>query len=553
MSYDILIINGKVVDGTGNPWFKADIAIQKGKIVGLGRLNKREAKKVLDAEGCYVSPGFIDIHSHSDLTLLIIPGADSRIRQGITTEVIGNCGVSLAPISEKYYGLLKKYYGELGRGISWDWHSLGEYLNTLEKQGIALNVGQLIGHGTLRMSIMGHEKRLATEKELDEMKNLVAESMEAGAFGMSTGLVYPPGCYSNTEELVELCKVVAQYGGIYTSHIRGERENIVEALKEAIKIGEKAGIPVQVSHNCPRYGAWHRLNETLPLYDAARTKGIEVTLDNDAHTDVGTYLWKTLPQWVYEKEIEEVIAIIKDPENRERVKGEIVEDKLPGFGPVGLLKHNRWDRIVIYQCKKNISFVGKTIKEIAEERKESPWDCFFNLILEEKGDIQAIFEQKSLDDIRTLLRYPLMMISSDGYSLSKEGILAKDALYSPSSFGEYPYILQRFVREEKFLTLWEAIRKMTSFPAQKLGLWNRGIIRRGMWADLVIFNLEKIKDKSTNLYPHSYPFKNYPHDYPEGIEYVLVNGEIALENGKQTGILPGKILRKNLYDELESI
>jgi len=546
MLYDVLIINGKIVDGTGNPWFRADIGIRKGKIVGLGRLDRRETKKVLDAEGYYVSPGFIDIHSHSDLTLLIIPRADSRIRQGITTEINGNCGMSLAPISEKYYELLRKSWGEIAKEISWDWHSLEEYLNTLEKQGVALNVGQLIGHGTLRMSVMGLEKRLATEKELNEMKNLIVESMKAGAFGMSSGLVYPPGCYSNTEELIELCKVVARYGGIYTSHIRGERESIVEAVKEAIEIGRKAGIPVQVSHNCPKYGAWHRLNETLPLYEVARMNGVEVTLDNDVHTDFGTYLLKALPQWVYERGTKEAIAILKDPKNRERIKEEIIEDKVPGFGPIGLLKHSRWDRIFIYQCKKNTSFIGKNIKEIAEERGESFFDTFFNLILEERGKIKAIFDYISLDDVRTLLKHPFMMVCSDGQALSKEGILSKDAPYSPCSFGEYPYILERFVREEKLLTLQEAIRKMTSFPAQKLGIWDRGIIRRGMWADLVIFNLEKIKDKSTNLYPHSYPFKNYPHDYPEGIEYVLVNGEIVLENGKQKDVLPGKVLRKNL-------
>ncbi|MCD6472248.1 D-aminoacylase [Candidatus Aerophobetes bacterium] len=549
MLYDVLIINGKIVDGTGNPWFKADIGIQNGRIVEIGRLNRQEAKKVLDVEESYVSPGFIDIHSHSDLTLPSNPSADNRVRQGITTEVGGNCGMSLSPISERYQELLEKEYeryGRLAREIPWNWHSFEEYLNALEEHGIALNLAQLVGHGTLRMSVMGIEKRLPTEKELDKMKDLLAESMEAGAFGMSTGLVYPPGCYSNTEELIELCKVVAQYGGIYTSHIRGERETIVEALKEAIKIGEKAGIPVQVSHNCPKYGAWHRLNETLPLYDVARANGIEVTLDNDTHTDFGTYLWHALPQWAYEKGIKEAITIIKNPKKRERIKREIEEDKLPGFGPIGLLKHNRWERIVIYQCKKNTSFIGKNIKEIAKERRASSFDTFFNLIMEEKGEIKAIFDYMNLDDIRTLLKHPLMMICSDGQVRPKEEVLSKNASYFPCCFGEYPYVLERFVREEKLLTLQEAIRKMTSFPAQKLGLWDRGIIRKGMWADLTIFNLERMKDKSTNLYPHSYPFKNYPPDYPEGIDYVFINGEIILENGKQRDILPGKILRKNL-------
>ncbi len=544
MLYDVLIVGGKVVDGTGNPWFKADIGIQNGKIVDIGRLKGKGAKKVINAEGRYVSPGFIDIHSHSDFTLLVCPSADSRIRQGITTEVTGNCGMSLAQISEEHHELLKgriEGYGGWAEKIPWSWHSFGEYLETLEKQGVALNVVPLVGHSTIRLSVMGLEERLPTEKELNEMRNLVAEAMRAGAFGMSTGLVYPPGCYSNTEELIELCKVVAQYGGLYASHIRGERETIVEALKEAIKIGGKAGIPVQVSHNCPKYGAWHRLDETIPLYEKARANGIEVTLDNDAHTDLEARLWHALPQWVYARGLKEAISIIKEPKIRERIKREI--DKIPGFGPIGLLKHDRWNRIVILQCKRNISLVGKNIEEIAKERGGAPFDTFLNLIIEEEGDIRAIFDYVNLDDIRTLLKHPLMMICSDGMALSKEGSLAEGNVYSPCSFGEYPYILERFVRKEKLLTLQEAIRKMTSFPAQKVKLWDRGMIRRGMWSDLVIFDLERMEDKSTNPPPHSYPFVNYPHNYPEGIDYVLVNGEIVLEDGRQKDILPGRILR----------
>lgn len=540
MNYDIVITNGRVVDGAGNPWFSADIGIRDGRIAALGILDKRKAERVLDADGCYVTPGFIDIHSHSDLTLLILPTADSRIRQGITTEINGNCGASLAPVSAQSRELLQKTHGKLAELVSWKWQSLGGYLKVLETQGIALNVGQLVGHGTIRMAVVGFEARKITAKELEEMKKLVAQSMEDGALGLSSGLVYPPGCYSDTEELVALCKVVAGYGGIYTSHTRGERETIVEALKEAIEIGERAGLPVQVSHNCPKYGGWGKLKQTLPLYEAARARGVEVTLDNDAHTDYASSLWEALPQWVYQQGQEQALAILSDTKNRRRIKEEITQDKYPGFGPIGLLKHKCWERIVIYQAR-NSALIGKSIQQIARDRKVRCFDTYLDLIIEENGEVEAIFDYIDPDDIRQLLKHPLMMVCSDGYALSREGALAQDASYYPCCFGEYSYILERFVREEKLITLQEAIRKMTSFPAQKAGLMNRGIIRPGMWADLVILDLEKLKDKSTRVSRDV--FENYPHDYPEGIYYVLVNGAVVLENGNQTGTLPGKVLR----------
>jgi N-acyl-D-amino-acid deacylase len=541
MIYDILITNGRVLDGTGNPWFSADIGIQDSRIVALGALDKRKAKRVLDADGCYVTPGFIDIHSHSDLTLLILPTADSRIRQGITTEVNGNCGASLAPVSAQNRELLQKTHGGLAELVSWQWQSLGDYLKVLETQGVALNVGQLVGHGTIRMAVMGLEARKTNVQELEVMKSLVAQSMEDGALGLSSGLVYPPGCYSDTEELVALCKVVARYGGIYTSHIRGERETIVEALKEAIEIGERAGLPVQVSHNCPKYGGWGKLKQTLPLYEAARARGVEVTLDNDAHTDYSSSLWEALPQWVYQQGQEQALAIINSTRNRHRIKNEIAQDKYPGFGPIGLLKHKRWERIVIYKAH-NSTLIGKSIRQIASERKARCFDTYLDLIREENGEVEAIFDYMRLDDIRQLLKHPLMMVCSDAYALSREGVLAQDAPYYPCCFGEYSYILEKFVREEKLITLQEAIRKMTSFPAQKAGLRDRGIISPGMWADLAIFDLEKLKDKSTRVSRDI--FENYPHDYPEGIIYVLVNGAVVLENGYQTSILPGKVLRR---------
>lgn len=546
--FDLLIKNGFVVDGAGNPWFKADIGVLNGKIVEIGTSIDAKAERVLDAKGLIVSPGFIDIHTHSDLTLLIDPYAESKIRQGVTTEVVGNCGMSAAPVNKRTLNLLKGQWGSAAEKVKWNWTTFDDYLNQLE-HGISVNVASFVGHGTVRTAVIGVENRGPTEKELEEMKRLVAESMEAGAFGLSSGLVYPPGCFAETRELIELCKVVAQYGGFYTSHIRGERETIVDALKEAIEIGEQAGVPVQVSHNCPKYGGHGKLKEMFEIYEKARARGVDVTLDNDAHTDLNPRLTQVLPQWVQVGGKKKIVEILQDPNAREKIKKEIIEDRYPGPGYVGLVKHQRWDRIVLFHCKRNRNLIGKSIEEIAKVRRKDPFDTFFDLIIEEQCDVSALFDYIEEEDIRTLLQHPLMMVCSDGAVSPQRGVLGKIKAYSPCSYGEYPYIIEKYVREEKVITLQEAIRKMTSFPAQKLGLRDRGLLREGMWADIVIFNFNTIKDRATSRFPYSFPLKNYPHKYPEGIEYVIVNGEMVIEKGKHRGVFPGKVLRHRIKAE----
>ncbi|MEM3699401.1 MAG: D-aminoacylase [Candidatus Bathyarchaeia archaeon] len=540
--FDLLIKNGFVIDGAGNPWFKADIGVSNGKIVEINTEIDAKAEKVLNVKGLIVSPGFIDIHTHSDLTLLIEPRAESKIRQGVTTEVIGNCGLSAAPVNKRTLNLLKDQWGSTAEKVKWNWTTFDEYLNQL-RRGISTNVASLVGHGTVRTAVIGAENRQPTEKELEEMKNLVAESMEAGAFGLSSGLVYPPGCFAETRELIELCKVVARYGGFYTSHIRGERETIVDALKEAIEIGEQAGVPVQVSHNCPKYGGHGKLKEMFEIYEKARARGVDVTLDNDAHTDLNPRLTQALPQWAQVGGKKKIVERLQDPDTRERIRKEIIEDRYPGPGYVGLVKHQRWDRIVLFHCKRNRNLIGKSLEEISRIKNKDAFDIFFDLIIEEECDVSALFDYIEEEDIRTLLRHPLMMVCSDGAVSSRHGVLGKIKGYSPCSYGEYPYILEKYVREEKVITLQEAIRKMTSFPAQKLGLRDRGLLREGMWADIVIFNFDAIKDRATSRFPYSFPLKNYPHKYPEGIEYVIVNGEVVIEKGKHRGIFPGKVLQ----------
>ena len=335
MDYDIVIKNGNVVDGTGNPSTKLDVGVLDGKISSVGQLDTSQAEYVIDAGGLIVTPGFIDIHTHSDLTLLINPKAESKVRQGVTTEVLGNCGTSPAPINESTLDLLKKTWGHEADYVAWDWKTFGDYLQQIENQKTAVNVVGLVGHGTIRIAVMGVENRAPSGSELAEMKELVHQSMIEGAYGMSSGLVYLPGSFATTDELVELCETVGSLGGLYTSHIRGERETIVDALKEAIEIAERSGVRLQVSHNCPKYGAHGKFEEMSKLYDDARGRGIDLTIDNDAHTDFNPNLSQVLPQWAQAGGDQATAERLRDSNLRERIKQETLDDRLPGPGWAG--------------------------------------------------------------------------------------------------------------------------------------------------------------------------------------------------------------------------
>lgn len=544
MGFDIGILGGRVVDGAGNPWYYADLGIKGKRIAKVGRIDRKECDRTIDAKGKYVCPGFIDIHTHSDITAILYPGCDSTIRQGVTTHLIGNCGESAAPLREPYVELWMNYWGGwAGRMEAWKWRSFAEYLSFVEKRGVGHNIAALVGHSTVRTAVMGAERRAPTAKELGLMKDLVEEAMRAGAFGMSTGLVYPPGCFAKTDEIIALAKVVARYGGIYTSHIRGERETVLDAIKEAVRIGEAAGVSVEISHNCPKIGAWGWTKKTLGLVEAARKKGIEVTVDNDVHTDLAPSLSSALPQYLHELKKQDLLDHLKDPENRKRIKKEIIEDRLPAFGPSGLLKHNEFDRIFLLDVPRQKDLVGKTVAQVAKRRGKDPFEAYFDLIVEEEDRIVAIFDYILEEDIRAVLVHPLVMVSSDCSTQSLTGTKQEAPPYIPCAFGEYPGIFERYVRDEPVLTLQEAVRKMTSFPAQKIGLLDRGLLRPGMVADVTVIDLARIKDRATNLWPHKYPFKNYPHKYPEGVPYVIVNGNVAVDEGEQTKALAGEVIR----------
>ncbi len=544
MRFDIGILNGLVVDGSGNPWYKADIGISGKKILKIGHIDRKDCDRTIGAKGSYVCPGFIDIHTHSDVTAMIFRGCDSTLRQGVTTHLTGNCGQGIAPLMEPNIELAKTYWGEwAGRLGKTSWSTLEEYLRVLARGGLGHNIATLVGHGAIRTAVMGARMDAPSKGELNQMKGHVKEAMEAGAFGMSTGLVYPPGCFADTDEIVELCKVVAKYGGMYASHIRGERETIAEAIREAILIGERAGVRVQISHNCPKWGACGRTAETLGLVSEARGRGLDVTIDNDVHTDLAPELSGALPQYLAELPLDERVEHLKSKANRRRVRKEIVDDELPAFGPSGLLKHGRFDRILIIHASKQKDLVGKTVQQIADIRGADAFETYFDLIVEEKDGMIAIFDYISGEDIKALMMDPNMMFSSDCSTWSVEGAMNDPPPYFPCAFGEYPGILERYVRDDPVLTIQDAVRRMTSFPAQKIGLLDRGLLRPGMKADVAIIDLPNVRDRATDLWPHDNPLRNYPHGYPEGIPYVIVNGKVAVDNGRQTKVLAGEVLK----------
>ena len=545
--YQVVLADGKIVDGCGNPWFWGDLAIQDSRIARIGRPGTLNGAQIIDLGGRFVTPGFIDIHTHSDLTILINRRAESAVRQGATTHIIGNCGLSPAPVSDVQLEEMRAYWGDsaLAPGVNWEWRSFASYLEAIEQGGIAINIGSLVGHSALRITSMGFDEREPDRGELERMKRLLDEAMQAGAFGLSTGLVYPPGCFALSDEIVELCRVVAEYGGIYASHIRGERETILEAVAEAIQIGRQAGIPVQISHNAPKFGAPCDAHANLKLVEEARLQGLDVTVDNDVHTDLGPALIDALPQRLHHLPFSEIQALLMDAVNREQIKQEIVADLHPAFGPAGLLKHGQWSRIVILEAPNTPDAGGKSIAVLANESGKDPFDVYFDLILSNGGMAFAIFDYIDEENIRILLQHPLVMICSDGCVMAPYGFLGESPSYSPCSYGEFPGVLERYVRDKPVLSLENAIRKMTSFPAQRLGLMDRGVLREGAWADVVVFDLERIRDRATNLYPHTDPFENYPHSYPLGIDYVFVNGSLVVDNEDHTGVLPGLVLKRS--------
>ncbi|MEM2935750.1 MAG: D-aminoacylase [Candidatus Bathyarchaeia archaeon] len=527
LMFDVIVKNGKVVDGTGNPWFKADVGIKGGRIVKVGHLSSVEAEGIIDAKGLAVCPGFIDAHTHSDMTIPFGPKVESAVRQGVTTMVTGNCGMSLAPVNPAKENLLMRYIAPLmppGRKMKVEWRTFGEYLDKMEEKGIAVNVAPLVGHGTAKIAVMGFEDRPPTAEELEEMKALIHEAMLSGAVGMSTGLIYAPGAYSKTDEIIELAKVVAKHGGVYASHIRNEGATLMEAMEEAIEIGEKAQVPVHISHHKASGRAfWGKTEKSLRLMEEARARGVDITCDQYPYEAGMTSLVMLLPLWAHEGGMDKLLERLRNPEDREKMRKDL-EDMVYG-----------WEDIYVgyVETEKNKPLEGKNLVEIAKARGTDEFTALCNLLLEENGIASMVVFSMGEEDIRRVMRHHLQMVGSDSWAVAPYDILGAGKPH-PRFYGTFPRILGKYVREEKVLTLEEAVRKMTSFPAQRFGLRDRGLVREGFWADLVVFDPETIRDRATY---------QDPHQYPEGIEYVMVNGKIVVEKGEHTGVLAGKVLR----------
>ncbi len=525
--YDLLIINGKIVDGTSNPWFYGDIAVKDGKIVEVGFLKERKAKRVIDATGLFVCPGFIDIHSHSDLEPMANYRCESKVRQGVTTEVVGNCGDSAAPAFGQAYEDQRKASEEYGLKLTWQ--TVKEYLDALQNSKPSINYVTLVGHGTIRKSVMGYENRKPTIDELEKMKELVKQAMEEGAFGISTGLIYPPGSFAEMEEIIELCKVVANYQGYYATHMRNEGDRLEQSMTEAIEIGRQAKISVQISHH-KAFGKqnYGKVEKTLRMIEEARKNGIDVACDLYPYTATATSLASILPNWAHEGGKEKMLERLRDKKIRAKIAQEVdpVQRRISGY-------ENLF--ISYVSTDANRLCEGKSVQQIADQLIKEPIDVILDLIIEEKAHVGMIRFAMDEEDVKKVISSPYSMIGSDGSALAPYGILSKGHPH-PRNYGTFPRVLARYVRDLGLIRLEEAIRKMTSFPAQRLGLTDRGLIKPNMAADIVAFDFDKVKDTATY---------EEPKRYPEGIEYVIVNGVITVENGEHTNSRAGKVLRKN--------
>jgi N-acyl-D-amino-acid deacylase len=530
--YDLLIKNGKILDGTGGPWFIADLAVIGKSIAKIGKIPRSEARAVVELEGKVLCPGFIDPHSHADIIATAV-NPENQIFQGVTTQVTGNCGKSNAPVNPKTLGLLKKYLGAYtpkGVELDWEWASLGDWLDIVDRQGYLTDLGVLVGQGTIRMAVMGMDDGEASSSQIEEMKALVAQSMEHGALGLSTGLIYPPGSFTNTGELIELCKVVASYGGIYASHIRSEGAEELEAVEEAIEIGRKSGCRVQISHHQVSHPYDGLAEQTLSAIEMARVAGIDVAFDVYPYLAGYTQISTLMPKWVTIGGVDEMLARIRDPLQRERIAEELTRE-MPGWD--NLVLSAGWNGLFISSTKTDRSLEGKSIEQIAVERGENCSDTLFDIIIAERAEASVVIWTQSEKDHERIITHPLSIISSDGFpcNYSEPRLQGKP---HPRCFGTFPRVLGRYVREKHLLNLETAIWKMTGFTAQRYGLHDRGVIKERLLADLVVFDPDTIMDRGT--------FED-PFQKPEGIELVIKNGQVVVEGNRFSGKILGKSTR----------
>jgi N-acyl-D-amino-acid deacylase len=523
---DILIRNGTVVDGSGGARFRADVAVAEGRIVDVGALEGAEAATVLDASGHVVTPGFVDMHSHADFTLPILPTADSLVHQGITTAVIGQCGASPAPLSEATRALVAAAAGNSDVPLPWEeWSTFASYLDYLRKTGLSLNVVPLVGQGAVRSAVIGFTADAPNADEMARMQAEVVRAMEEGAIGLSTGLIYPPGSYAKTEELIELTRPVGERGGFYFSHIRGEGDTLLEAIAEAIRIGRETGAAVQISHyKAAGRENWDKAQRGLELIDQAREEGLDVTADMYPYLAGGTALAAALPEWAQEGGNDAVLERLADQNTRARMQADMQS--------TGFFRIIEWDQVLISNSPHNRAYEGRYVADLAAEAGKSPFVWVFDALAETQLDMGMVIFMMSEENRKRELRHPAMMIGTDGAGMATEGPLSKGVPH-PRSFGTFARVLGHYVREGQVISLEEAIWKMSGFPAQKLRWTDRGLIRPGYHADLVVLDAERVADQA------SY---DSPHHYPAGMPYVIVNGELVVRSGTHTQALPGAVL-----------
>ncbi|HUF04408.1 MAG TPA: D-aminoacylase [Aridibacter sp.] len=508
--YDVVIRNGRVLDGAGNPWIAADVAIKDGRFVRIGTIDGK-GKVEIDASGKYVSPGWIDSMDQSGPVLPKNGLAENKLFMGVTTAIGGEGGTPV-PADE-----------------------IDEYFAGLERSGISINFGTYFSATQARIAVLGMDSRAPNAEELEQMKAIIEKAMRSGAMGMTTALIYPPSSYAKTPELIELAKVAGKYGGIYASHIRDEGKGLVGAVEEAIEIGEKGGLPVEIFHLKAAYQpGWGRLmREAGEAIERARGRGVDVAADIYLYTAGGTGLEAVIPSWAFEGGAGKLIERLNDPQTRARLKREIVEGS-PGWWNI-VEASGGWENIILVNARneQNARFEGKSLAQIAKELNKDPADAAFDLVLQGSARVYALYFMMSEDDVITALQFPWTSIGSDAGAALKAGEVDTLGLPHPRSYGNHPRLIARFVLEKKVISLEEAIRKMTSWPATRFRIPSRGLVKEGMWADAVIFDYEKIDDRAT--------FEK-PLLSPVGIEYVLVNGTVVVEKGTHTGAKPGKVI-----------
>jgi N-acyl-D-amino-acid deacylase len=527
-SFDLVIKDGLVIDGQGNPGAVADVGISGDSIAVVGKIPSSRAKTVLQAKGLAVAPGFIDVHNHTAVELLVNPKAESAIRQGVTTLVSGQCGASPFPFSDGMFEEVREE-NKAEYGVDVDWKTVQGFLSRLERGGMALNYSTFVGQGTVRAAAMGYGDRKPTAVELDLMKKMVAEAMDNGALGLSTGLEYTPGSFASTEEIIELARVAAASGGLYATHMRDEQDFILEAVDEAIRIGREAGLPLQISHLKVGYPSnWPKLPAVLRKIEEAKDSGLDIFCDRYPYIAGATGLSIYFPLWAREGATRDFLARLKDPARQDKLRAALAEKE----GKLG-----SWDKVLISDVasEANNWVEGRTILEAARQAGKPPYEFMRDLLLDEKGRVGMISFTMNEDNLKRILSHPLVGVCSDSEAVAPYGPLRKGKPH-PRYYGTFPRVLGKYVREEKLLSLEAMVRKMTSVPARRFGFARRGVLREGQIADIVIFDPDKVIDKATWTDPHR---------YPEGIPHVIVNGRAVIENGEHTGRLPGKVLRKS--------